>query len=261
MENQIVRRRLDMIASHFAASDEILANPISPMSCNGGINSTMRRYDNRMYFARQGSASQAYFMRQASVDQRLAQTGVLPKCTNLVNEGSPNSLQGPLFSRPGGQYASSPSVGVTPPESQDCKLLAPDPPMFAQPKRRMDEYKQFRSQEKLPASATKGSEEWSPRTDIAESGCNYVVIVELPGVAMKEIRVEVTQTNLVVTGKRSIQWWQEASSQQGSMSAYHKKEIMEGPYQVTWPLPANANKDRVSAEFVEGLLQITIPKV
>ncbi|KAK6917935.1 hypothetical protein RJ641_016357 [Dillenia turbinata] len=142
MENQIVKRRLDMIASHFAASDDILANPISPMSCSGSLNSPMRRYDNRMYFARQGSASQAYFMRQVSMDQGLAQPGVLPKCSNLVNEGSFNSSQDPLFSRPVRPYASSPNVGVALPESQDCKLVAPDTPMFAQPNRRVVGYKQ-----------------------------------------------------------------------------------------------------------------------
>ncbi|KAK6917936.1 Alpha crystallin/Hsp20 domain [Dillenia turbinata] len=88
--------------------------------------------------------------------------------------------------------------------------------------------------------------------NVAESGCNYVFTFELPGVAMKDVRVEVTRTNLVVKGKRSIQWWHEKSRQQDSMSAYHKMEIMEGPYHVIWPLPANANKDHISAEFVYG---------
>lgn len=33
--------------------------------------------------------------------------------------------------------------------------------------------------------------ELSPRMDIAELGCNYAMIVELPGVSIKDIRVEV----------------------------------------------------------------------
>lgn len=33
--------------------------------------------------------------------------------------------------------------------------------------------------------------EWSPRMDIAECGCNYVITVEVPGVSTKDIRVEV----------------------------------------------------------------------
>ena len=33
--------------------------------------------------------------------------------------------------------------------------------------------------------------EWSPRMDVAESGCNYVVTVEIPGVNRHDIRVEI----------------------------------------------------------------------
>ena len=33
--------------------------------------------------------------------------------------------------------------------------------------------------------------EWSPRMDIADCGCNYVMTVEVPGVSIKDIRVEI----------------------------------------------------------------------
>ena len=33
--------------------------------------------------------------------------------------------------------------------------------------------------------------EWSPRMDVAESGQNYVISIEIPGVTVKDIRVEV----------------------------------------------------------------------
>lgn len=33
--------------------------------------------------------------------------------------------------------------------------------------------------------------EWSPRMDIAETGCNYVITVELAGINIKDIRVEI----------------------------------------------------------------------
>lgn len=55
---------------------------------------------------------------------------------------------------------------------------------------------------------------------------------------------------LIVTGNRATQWWKLASCSNDSISAYHKREILQGPYQVVWTLPANANKDRVSAQFV-----------
>lgn len=55
--------------------------------------------------------------------------------------------------------------------------------------------------------------------------------------------------SLIVSGNRSTQC-KVSSYLNGLVSAYHKKEIVQGPYRVFWPLPSNANKDRVSAEFV-----------
>ena len=35
--------------------------------------------------------------------------------------------------------------------------------------------------------------EWCPRMDVAESGRTYVITVEIPGVSVKDIRVEVDE--------------------------------------------------------------------
>jgi hypothetical protein len=45
--------------------------PLSFLSQNYNsiLNSVIRRRDNGMHFARQGSASQAYFMRQATIEE------------------------------------------------------------------------------------------------------------------------------------------------------------------------------------------------
>lgn len=55
---------------------------------------------------------------------------------------------------------------------------------------------------------------------------------------------------LTVQGRRSTQYWKASGFSNDSISAYHKQEILQGPYQVVWPLPANVNKDSVSAEFL-----------
>lgn len=43
--------------------------PVLSQNCSSSLNSVVRRGDNRMHFARQGSASQGYFMRQATVEE------------------------------------------------------------------------------------------------------------------------------------------------------------------------------------------------
>uniref|UniRef100_A0A5B6YJY7 SHSP domain-containing protein n=1 Tax=Davidia involucrata TaxID=16924 RepID=A0A5B6YJY7_DAVIN len=264
MESQLVRRRMNTIAGHFATADDVSATAahVFPMNCSSSLNSVIRRYDNRMYFARQGSSSQACFMRPVSTEQgSSAQPDVPLKYTGSANEGFSNAFEAPSFSRPARLEPNFPNFGVIQPLVQDCKLPAPEQPKFARPNRRISgqKQKQYLSKRKIHASESHGFE-WSPRMDVAESGCNYVVTVELPGVSINDIRVEVNDQTLTVTGKRSTQWWKVESSND-SISAYHKREILQGPYQVVWPLPRNMNKDGVSAEFLDGFLRITIPKL
>ncbi|XP_034700831.1 uncharacterized protein LOC117925833 isoform X1 [Vitis riparia] len=259
MEKQAARRRINLIAGHFVPTDDLSASHVFPMNCSSSLNSAIRRCDNRTYFARQGSSSQGCFMRQVSTEQGSPpQPGMPLKCSAYSNESS-NTSQTPLFSKPARVEPNLSYVGSIQPLPQDFNL-ATEPAKFARPSQRVSGSKQFRSKKKIRASEGNGIE-WSPRMDVAESGCNYVVTVELPGVGTNDIRVEINSQNLIVMGKRSTQWWKVASCSNDSIPAYHKREILQGPYQVVWTLPFNANKDRVSAQFVDGFLQITIPKL
>ncbi|OAY67676.1 Small heat shock protein C2 [Ananas comosus] len=103
--------------------------------------------------------------------------------------------------------------------------------------------------------------DWSPRMDVAETGANYVVTVELPGVRISDILVEVDEQNLTVTGERSIQQQTVQIYPENCRPKYHQKQILQGPYRVVWALPNDANKDNVTAKFVDGFLHITFPKV
>ncbi|KAL5570874.1 hypothetical protein UlMin_020471 [Ulmus minor] len=285
MEAQAVRRRINMLAAHFVPTDEISATNLLPMNCSSTLNSLIRRCDNKVYFARQGSASQAGFMRQASnedvqetgdqspstilnsmirrCDNKMffarqgsayqgcfmrqssneeasfAQPDVSPKYSGSENEGLSNASQeGPLFARSSTTKPSFQTKGAMQPACQSCELSAPEPAKFSRP-----------------------VIEWSPRMDVAESGRHYVMTVEIPGVSINDIKVEVDNQKLTVMGRRSIKYWKVAdTSSNDSISAYHRREILQGPYEVVWPLPANVNKDSVSAEFLDGLLRITIPK-
>lgn len=95
--------------------------------------------------------------------------------------------------------------------------------------------------------------------DVVESERNYVLTVEVPGVSSKDIRVEVSDQKLTVMGMR--QAWKVSGFSNEPIVSYHKREITQGPYQIAWPLPTNVNKDSVLAEFVEGFLQIIVPKL
>ncbi|KAK1287721.1 18.3 kDa class I heat shock protein [Acorus calamus] len=327
-------RRVSRIADHIspATDDSLTSHPhhLLPMNCSSSLNSVIPRYDNKVLFARQGSTSQAYFMRQVSHKQNDDQDFSPPQDTNLkystfVSKNVAHEHSGmPLFSRPAKigfhlpnpTYHSTvkqecqkssenespkfarPSTGSS--EKKQCPWVAmkqhsslngihlfsrpvqmgfhlPNPtdqstenrecqkssidksPKFGRPSTGSNEKKQHQLVGMNQNSSPNGLE-WSPRMDVAESGCNYIVTIELPGVSIVDIRVEVDDKNLIVTGQRSIQLWKVKNNSEKPYPTFHRREILQGPYQVIWPLPKNVNKDGVSAEFVYGFLQIILPK-
>ncbi|XP_028791531.1 uncharacterized protein LOC114747377 isoform X2 [Neltuma alba] len=325
MESEVVRRRVHMIAAHFASKDDISPAHLLPMNCSGSLNSVLRRCDNKIYFARQASASLGPFMRQTSLEegsftspgQSASKDDISPNHLQPMNCGVPRrfdnkiyfarqaseslgpfmrqtslekgsltapvapkscvafetpcNVREPCFARSArteSNFQSSltsavatKSCGVaseTPCNSYD--VLAPNPPSFARPGRLTAKEEWLPSEKKMCRSEVSGVE-WSPRMDVAESEGKYVMTVEVPGVSIKDIRVEVDDQKLSVKGKRSTSFWRVMGNPNGSFSSYHRREILYGPYEAVWPLPAGVNKDRVSAEFLDGFLQIIIPKV
>ncbi|KAL9244565.1 hypothetical protein vseg_018332 [Gypsophila vaccaria] len=243
----------------------------SEQNCSSNLSTPFRRFDNRLLYGRQGSASQGYFMRQAitPLEQgEAAQPDV--SCKNNITKQKPTvGPTPPLFSRLGGtepQFARpkaelhSSSAGVIKSNTQLGTSPASECPEFARRVEHASKMKKFNSVNPTVSSQINGIE-WSPRINVVESKCNYVITVELPGVDLRDIRVEMDHQNLIVRGKRMAKWQNEGGCSNDSFVTYHKREISQGQYRVVWPLPACANKDSVFAEFMEGLLQITISKL
>ncbi|KAM0944666.1 putative alpha crystallin/Hsp20 domain, HSP20-like chaperone [Dioscorea sansibarensis] len=258
MESQIVKRRVGRILNHVAPCDEILPYNayLFPMNCSSTLNTMVRRYDNRLLFARQGSASQPCFMQQVSSGQNTGHDHSCQLSSRLTNSssGTCNSSyqhsEVPLFSRR--------ALTIEQYVKQDFSSSS-EPPKFARQITGNNDKKEFSCNLARPKSICHGSE-WTPRIDVAESASKYVVIVELPGVNISDILVEVDDQNLTVSGKRFNQQRQATYFSENLNPTFHRREILHGPYRVVWSLPRDVNKENVSAEFVNGFLQITLPK-
>lgn len=259
MENEFVKRRIDTIAAHFSSNDEISSTHLLPMNCSGSLNSVLRRCDNKVYFARQSSASFGYFMRQTSAEEGDSTSSVAPK-TNMAKYEGPNYAREPCFARPARKESMVSNSVVQPmTKMQGYDFDSLEPPSFARPRKQIRQEEQLNNEKRIHHSGI--GIEWSPRMDVAESESKYVIMVEVPGVSVNDIRVEVDDQKLSIKGRRSTGSWRVAGCPNASVSSYHKREILYGPYEVVWPLPPGVNKDNVSAEFLDGFLQIIIPKV
>ncbi|XP_042477959.1 17.3 kDa class II heat shock protein isoform X2 [Macadamia integrifolia] len=257
MENRVVRRRMDLIMGHFASNEDSSPNTVFPTNCSSSINSVIRRGDNRMLFARQGCVSQARFMRPQGSSVKC---GTSLSCSGSVIQDFTYSSEAPTFSRPARKENNLPNIVEHHPMKQDCKLAATETPLFARPSVGLSGQKQVFSKEIKHASGPKGIERL-PQMHVSEAGHNHVVTVELPGIRIRDIKVEVDDQNLIVTGQHSTQRWQFASGPDDLFVVNHMRGISRRPYRLVWPLPNNVNKDGVSAVFLDGILQITLPKL
>ena len=94
----------------------------------------------------------------------------------------------------------------------------------------------------------------APKMDIYEEGNNVVAEVELPGVNPKNIEVEVKDNVLKVEAKSE-------EKKEEKKKGYYRKELSRGFYKRVVPLPVEVKGEKAEANYEEGILKITIPKV
>lgn len=96
--------------------------------------------------------------------------------------------------------------------------------------------------------------EFSPKVDIAEHDKAFEVHVSLPGFKKEDIKVELDENRLTVSGERK---W-ERKEEDGRK--YHKVESEYGSFSRTFSLPSNVKANGIEANFKDGILELSIPK-
>jgi HSP20 family protein len=95
---------------------------------------------------------------------------------------------------------------------------------------------------------------WQPAVDIFETGDAVVARVELPGVNGGDIRVNVDEDFLLISGMRRLP----PGADEGRL---HQMEISFGPFQRRVRISIPFERDGVSAHLEDGFLSVSLPKV
>ncbi len=93
----------------------------------------------------------------------------------------------------------------------------------------------------------------TPACDVHEDPEKFTVNLDVPGVDKKDIEVRVENDVLTIRAKRSL-------SRQEKKDGYLALERAEGTYARSLSLPHIVDAERVSAEYKNGVLAITLPK-
>ena len=92
-----------------------------------------------------------------------------------------------------------------------------------------------------------------PKINLSEDHDNYYLEALLPGVEEKDIDLSVTGNTLTLSGERV-----EEKAEEGR--TWHRRERGSGKFLRTIELPSDINGKKVSAEYKNGLLTVTMAK-
>lgn len=91
---------------------------------------------------------------------------------------------------------------------------------------------------------------WIPAAEVTSDKLGWKVRMALPGIESKDVHVEIDHNMLKVTGERTVK---EENADR------HLSEIGYGRFERTFTLPENVDAENVSADFENGLLELTLP--
>lgn len=89
--------------------------------------------------------------------------------------------------------------------------------------------------------------------DVYEEGDNVIAKMNVPGVDPEKINVSVEDNTLRVSGAHE-------EEKEEKQKHYYHKEIRKGSFERVISLPQAVEKDKVSADYENGILMITLPK-
>uniref|UniRef100_A0A0D6QSN7 SHSP domain-containing protein n=1 Tax=Araucaria cunninghamii TaxID=56994 RepID=A0A0D6QSN7_ARACU len=93
----------------------------------------------------------------------------------------------------------------------------------------------------------------STPVDVKEYPNSYAFIVDMPGLKLTDIKLQVEEEDvLVITGECRLEKF---------MKKYKRMEQSLRKFMRKFKLPADAKQDAISATFQDGVLTVTIPKL
>lgn len=95
--------------------------------------------------------------------------------------------------------------------------------------------------------------EWAPSVDISEDENEYLIKAELPEVSKDDVHITVENGILTIKGERRFE-----KEEKGRK--YHRIERGYGSFMRTFSMPEDADPDKVSAEFKDGVLKVRLAK-
>ncbi len=94
---------------------------------------------------------------------------------------------------------------------------------------------------------------WMPAMDLVETDDHFVLRADLPGLTEDDVKIEVEDGTLVVSGERKAEHEERGEG-------FHRVERAFGTFSRSLTLPKGVDAEAVTASFERGVLEVRVPK-
>ncbi|HZI86098.1 MAG TPA: Hsp20/alpha crystallin family protein [Pyrinomonadaceae bacterium] len=94
--------------------------------------------------------------------------------------------------------------------------------------------------------------EWVPQIEVLQNNGQFMVRADLPGLTKDDVKVEMTDDLLTLSGERK-------EEKEEKREGFYRSERSYGSFYRQIPLPEGAKTEDAAATFHNGVLEITIP--
>lgn len=121
------------------------------------------------------------------------------------------------------------------------------------PFREMNQMQRFMDRWLGETSGRALPETFSPTCEVTEDKAHFYFKFDLPGLSKDQVKVELHENQLTVTGERK-------EEKKEDSKRYHFSEVSYGNFMRTFTLPGNIDTEKVEAKFDNGVLNVTVAK-
>jgi HSP20 family protein len=94
---------------------------------------------------------------------------------------------------------------------------------------------------------------WVPAIDVLETDTEVVIRADLPGMKKDEVLLEIADGTLVIKGEKK-------EEKEEKKAEYRLIERSWGAFERRFTLPSSVDAEGIRAEFVDGVLEVHMPK-
>ena len=95
---------------------------------------------------------------------------------------------------------------------------------------------------------------WAPACDIFEDKDAIKIVLEVPGVNPEDVKLSMENNTLTIRGEKK-------QVAEEKTERVHRYERSYGSFERSFALPGTVDPERVEADYENGLLTVTLPKV